>query len=436
MSEPSKDSPEQGLHPHLLEAQVMLEYIKGVKTQAEEQLKAVEIARKNTDSEALLAFNAKNACEGHSTAIATLKGSVEAEVNSIVTNKQKSDELLAAVNTGKATVDAEIKSIIDRRKEVDQSAVEIVKAAEVGAARLKDIDASKNSADGLLKLTNEATAAATQASASADSANKHAQKSSGEAITLTSVISEHQKLTKQRAEETQTLLVQAQTAEESLKKVLEHLAKSAEIASGYEQRVETLTVDLKSLIDRVEGLLPGATSTGLASAFNKQKARFVGPQRRWLWTFVGCIALLVVVAVPSFFSTIGVSLFSKQEIDTWSSAWLHLTLRLPIVLPLVWLGIYAGRNYMISLRLEEDYAYKEAISTAFEGYKREMEKIAAGDAVNPTPIGTLCTNILRAIAERPGRIYEGKPQDINLLSEAAALLEKSADMAKKKVAAS
>lgn len=91
---------------------------------------------------------------------------------------------------------------------------------------------------------------------------------------------------------------------------------------------------------------------------------------------------------------------------------------------------------MISLRLEEDYAYKEAISTAFEGYKREMEKIAAGDAVNPTPIATLCTNILRAIAERPGRIYEGKPQDINLMSEAYTLLEKGADISKKKIAAS
>ena len=72
---------------------------------------------------------------------------------------------------------------------------------------------------------------------------------------------------------------------------------------------------------------------------------------------------------------------------------------------------------MMSLRMEEDYACKEVISTAFEGYKREMEKIAVGDGENPTPITILCTNILRAIAERPGRIYEGKQRDINLASE-------------------
>jgi hypothetical protein len=111
-------------------------------------------------------------------------------------------------------------------------------------------------------------------------------------------------------------------------------------------------------------------------------------------------------------------------------------MRLPIVAPLVWLAIYAGRNYMISLRLEEDYAYKEAISTAFEGYKREMEKIAAGESLNPTPITILCTNVLRAIAERPGRIYEGKHQDINLLTELNGVVEKGAEISKKKLAAS
>jgi chromosome segregation ATPase len=387
MSEPSKDSPEQEIPSLISEARRLLDQIREVKAQTEEQLKAVEFARKNTDSEALLAFNAKNACEGHATAIATLKGSVEAEVNSILTNKQKSDELLAAVNTGKATVDADIKTINDRRKEVDQSALEIVKAAEVGASRLKDLDASKNSADASLKLANEATTAATQASASADAANKQAQKSSGQATTLTSAISEYQKLTKQHSEETQALLLAAQTNEANLKKVLDHLTKSDDIATGHEARVEKLSTDLESLIKRVEGLLPGATSAGLASSFNKQKERFLDPQRNWLWTFVGCIIGLVIVAIPSFFSAIGIHWYPINSTEnTWDATWRSLTMRLPIVLPLVWLGIYAGRNYMISLRLEEDYAYKEAISTSFEGYKREMEKITVSDMVNPTPL--------------------------------------------------
>jgi hypothetical protein len=103
------------------------------------------------------------------------------------------------------------------------------------------------------------------------------------------------------------------------------------------------------------------------------------------------------------------------------------------LIPLVWLAIYAGRNYMLSIRLEEDYAYKEAISMTFEGYKREMEKIAAGQPAGPNnPITTLCVNVLKAIAERPGRIYEGKYQDITLPTEVVEVIKQVADDLSKK----
>jgi hypothetical protein len=100
----------------------------------------------------------------------------------------------------------------------------------------------------------------------------------------------------------------------------------------------------------------------------------------------------------------------------------------------VWLAIYAGRNYMLSLRLEEDYAYKEALSTAFEGYKREMEKITVTGDDGQSPITTLCINVLKAIAERPGRIYEGKHQDINLATEIYAVAQRGAEFSKKQIA--
>jgi hypothetical protein len=196
--------------------------------------------------------------------------------------------------------------------------------------------------------------------------------------------------------------------------------------------LQILKDELQDLIQRVEGLLPGATSAGLASSFNKQRSRFASPQKQWLWTFIVCIGILVVLALPSFFAAIGWSRHSTDE--SWSAAWRNMVLRLPVVFPVVWLAIYAGRNYMMSLRMEEDYAYKEAISTAFEGYKREMEKIGADEGEKPTPITILCTNILRAISERPGRIYEGKQQDINLVTEVQGLIEKSAELSKKKVA--
>ena len=109
--------------------------------------------------------------------------------------------------------------------------------------------------------------------------------------------------------------------------------------------------------------------------------------------------------------SVRVATFGDKPMN-WDEVLRGLTIRLPIVIPLVWLAIYAGRNYMLSLRLEEDYAYKESISVAFEGYKREMTQIGTGDAANPSPLMTLCVNVLKAISERPGRIYDGKQQDI------------------------
>ena len=121
--------------------------------------------------------------------------------------------------------------------------------------------------------------------------------------------------------------------------------------------------------------------------------------------------------------------------DDWEVISRSLVMRLPIVIPLVWLAVYAGRNYMLSIRLEEDYAYKESLSKAFEGYKREMKDIPVEDITkNPTPLNTLCVNVLTAIAERPGRIYDGKHKDINIYNEAQGVAEKVLDISKKQLA--
>lgn len=415
------------------DAQRVLEEMKLLKSDAEASLKEIQTIGKNAGSEGLLAFNAKKACEEHATAIANTKGSAEADANTIATNKQRSDEIVAALNTGKSTVDADMKAIDSRRKEVDQSAANIVKAAETGTARLAEIETLKNSAETSLKSVTESAKAASEAASKTDTAQKGAKTSSDDAAALTAAIAEHHKTTGEHVAETGALLKQVQVGEANVKTVLEHLSKSDEIATGHEKRVDDLTQELQRLVEKVEGLLPGATSAGLASSFNKQRSRFEGPQRQWLLTFVICIGVLVLLALPSFLSAIG--WWSHPTDLSWTSAWRSLILRLPIVAPVVWLAIYAGRNYMMSLRMEEDYAYKEAISTAFEGYKREMEKITADENQNPTPLTILCTNILRAIAERPGRIYEGKQRDINLIGEIQGLAENGAELSKKRLAA-
>ncbi len=407
-----------------------------LRARIEEQSRAAEAARKKADDDATYAYQAKVNTEEHAKATALFKGQAEADANTIASSKKSLDELVATVSLNKATVDTEAKAIGDRRREVDEATQQLISAATAGAARLTEIEKSKAGAEASLTATNEALAGATKAQASAEKAEKAVADAMAISTTTLGSITDNLEASTLSSSQIRDLLAKAEAAEKELGTVLEHLAKSDHIAIKHEERVAELSDKLKELNDRAESLLPGATSAGLASAFNKQKDRFAVPQKRWLLTFITCIVGLIVVSLPSFFTTVfGVPFFGHEPDKTWDGVLRGLTVRLPIVIPLVWLAIYAGRNYMLSLRLEEDYAYKEAISTAFEGYKREMESIVAKDPTSPTPLTTLCVNVLTALADRPGRIYEGKHQDITPLNEARGAIERAADLAKKQIAA-
>jgi len=110
----------------------------------------------------------------------------------------------------------------------------------------------------------------------------------------------------------------------------------------------------------------------------------------------------------------------------------HFVSRLPLIAPLIWLAIYAGRHYGLALRLQEEYAYKEAVSAAFEGYKREMSTVGMRSD-GGSPLVTLCENVLNTLGQRPGRIYESKPEDITPMTTVATAVKDAAVAAKEAV---
>jgi hypothetical protein len=432
MSDEKEKSDSDQKHDEIrAEAKSLLNEIKKIKTQAEEYLKSAEVSRKQTDEHASYAYQAKVNTEEHSKATASFKGIAEADQNTIAANKQKSDELLAALTRGKADIDADAKAIGERRKEVDQSTEELVKNAKGGAVYLQETENYKKTTETYLKTTEQYRDKASQASQKTEVAQNRTEGFATQSSNLVAKITDTNKICTDMSARINELSNNATADEENLKEILEKLIKSHATASEYETRVAKSSADLESLIKRTECLLPGVTSASLASAFATQKKRFTDPKKWWLIVFGLCMFFLCLVALPGFIAAISDNLSNK----TWTDIFRSLIMRLPIVIPLVWLAIYAGRNYMLSVRLEEDYAYKEAISMAFEGYKREMEKIAGDQpAGQNNPITTLCVNVLKAIAERPGRIYEGKQKDITLQNEALEAFKNAADYSKKQIA--
>jgi hypothetical protein len=231
--------------------------------------------------------------------------------------------------------------------------------------------------------------------------------------------------TNELGERARTSHGEIETVEKESKTKLESLSTATETTLEMQKRIveyETTLGKIQNAFEdikgKVEGLLPGATSAGLASSFCSQKNRFRTPQRWWMGAFVACIGLLLAIAVIG-----GWNYWSGVE-QTWDSIWRHLVQRLPFVIPLVWLGVYSGRQYMMSLRMEEEYAFKEAISTAFEGYKREMSTIPENAQGADTPINALCSFVLASLARRPGLIYEGKHHDVTPFTPAVDAAER------------
>lgn len=194
------------------------------------------------------------------------------------------------------------------------------------------------------------------------------------------------------------------TAAEEADSVTQNLAaKSATIEeriADYESQLATLKSQCETQLATIVGLLPGATSAGLAHAFDQRRQTFLKPTVRWQWLFVGSVFALVLLALTGLWNVYNSAVpFSYDEL---LRLWLA---RFPIAGALVWLALYAGRESALAKRLEEDYGYKSAIASSFLGFHKQMAEIGDRSEMN-TPLSTLCTDTLATISSPPGRIYE------------------------------
>lgn len=219
----------------------------------------------------------------------------------------------------------------------------------------------------------------------------------------------------QNAKSAQTEAEQAQGAIHTLKENADQQAPSIEslatrssqleqTLSDQTQRLEQITTQAEKLSEKIEHLLPGAASAGLASAFRERKESFWWPKMVWGVVFVVAIVALVLVAYvnPISFET---------DAATYGTIIPYVLERLPFIVPIVWLAVYAGRRHSQALRLEEEYAHKESLSMSFEGYKRELLEIEGEGQKDKTLV--LIDRVLEALALHAGRVYQGKHEDIH-----------------------
>lgn len=368
------------------------------------------------DNEALRAFQAKGMVEEHSNAVAKLKGMIEADYAAITAKKTELETLVQALSTLRGTSEADATSIITARKTVEVALNEATQVSGKSTAIQTSIDETKKNIDVLSQKIGEA-AKNVETELAMVVASKQASDTAAAAVQKTlSSVNEINERAKTAHSNIEALEKETKLSAETMSALQKKSGEMDQRVSNYETTLAKLEGSFSGIKAQVESLLPGATSAGLASSFCAQKKRFKIPQRVWMSTFGTCIFLLLVIAAIGAWEHV-----VTGGPANWDSTWRELVQRLPFVIPLVWLGIYAGRQYMMSLRMEEEYAFKEALSTVFEGYKREMSSIPENAE---GPITTLCASVLTLLARRPGLIYEGKHQDITPLTPAVDAVEK------------
>lgn len=366
------------------------------KTRAAALLLEIEEARRKADSESGFAYNAKGNAEEHAKAIAQVKGTVDAAFAGLTATKASIDETVQVIASAREKASTSLAGVEEARSKASTGAATVQAAVERVTAAMPAIESGSRDANAI-----------TAAKGSAEAASQAIQGLQAQmAEVLAKATADAEGIAKSEAE---------------AKKTAALLAETHETASGATARVKAHEGDLEAkkaayeeLYRKIEEQLPHAASAGLASAFHMQKARFSKPRPWWLGLFVGAVLGLSGAALWGL----------PPSSDSWDAILRHVVNRLPVVVPLVWLAIYAGHHYSMALRMEEDYAFKEAVSRAFEGYKREMRDIEAQDGETVRPLITLCANVLNALAERPGRIYEGGKADVpGPWSEVASLLK-------------
>jgi uncharacterized coiled-coil protein SlyX len=186
-----------------------------------------------------------------------------------------------------------------------------------------------------------------------------------------------------------------------LKKRVEAFLKESE--RNYKALLQKKEENFKALFDKVEGLLPGATSTGLAKAFQEQKESYLRPVIIWSFTFVCTIVSMIAFALYEFKEV-------KESVTDITGSLIHIVSRLPFFAPAIWLAIFAAKRQNQSMRLLQEYSYKETLAKSYEGHKREIDKLPKSEEKNELLSKHLAT-MVEMCASNPSLTLEHKSHD-------------------------
>lgn len=170
-----------------------------------------------------------------------------------------------------------------------------------------------------------------------------------------------------------------------------------------EQKAKT-----NELIKKIESLIPGATSAGLATAYREMRESFDGPIRAASRIFYGTIGVLILGSILLCIQKVYWFGIEFIELPDWQASLRSIAYKLPFYAAAVWLAYYASKRRSEFQRLQQEYAHKEALAKSYDSFKRQIEVLGDKDDVL---MAMLLEKAIGAIAHNASQTLDGKHGD-------------------------
>jgi hypothetical protein len=199
-----------------------------------------------------------------------------------------------------------------------------------------------------------------------------------------------------------TIKEEIESLKNELNKSIEQNNELLETLNEQSDTIENISEQAYKQKETIESLLPKGASAGLASAFGLRVKQI--NNTKWVWMALFIISIISLVAMSAYI--LSVAKMGEGEI------WKLVLQKLPFTLPLVWLGWFSAIQYGNTILIQEDYAFKEATSKAFQGYRDHMEHLAKVDQEEAyNAMNMLSLKTIEILANEPLRIYQKSHHD-------------------------
>lgn len=174
----------------------------------------------------------------------------------------------------------------------------------------------------------------------------------------------------------------------------------------------------------IKKLLGGATNGSLAHSYEISKKSYRWPIVIWNILTMGSILCIAYTSYASF---------KDIKLNDYMSILSLVALRLPIYIPLVWLGIFSTRRRNEIKRLQEEYKHKETIAKTYYGYQEQMAKLSDSEKAKELQ-ERLMSNLVDMINQNPNTTLDKIKQEnapmIDLIEKFSKLPKDGQDMIK------